>query len=328
MMSFMNSFQVYMQWWRTWKTLPVCSWIKAARLYRAGQYAQAEQLYRRGLKRFSQHPANCSARLDLAYCLFKQRKVVDSERELRTIITDFPNYREGYVRLARVQLWVGRCADAALTLRRALQFFSTDAEINALLLLCLIDQKASRYLIGEAITGVKRARELAPEHKLLKIAEARCVYFLGEQQRGKLMLSELALEDPALFDAVLAYAEVLVEEKNYEEGLRHLRRALQVSPNHPRVLSMMAHIYLTDSALFNPEFSQQIAISACQNTSWSSVRDLAILAQSYRAQGDKMAALVAANKARSLGGQGYVAHQEARTLDRLIDSLTTELQAA
>ncbi len=328
MMSFMNSFQVYMQWWRTWKTLPVCSWIKAARLYRAGRYVQAEELYRRGLKRFSHHPASCSARLDLAYCLFKQRKVTDSERELRSIIIQFPNYREGYVRLARVQLWIGRGADAALTLRRAVQYFADDAEINALLLLCLIDQKASRYLISEAINGIKRARELSPEHKLLKIAEARCVYFLGEQPRGKMLLAELALEDPALFDAVLAYAEVLIEEKNYDDGLRHLRRALQVSPNHPRVLAMMAQIYLTDSPLFNPEFSQQIAISACQNTSWSSVRDLAILAESYRAQGDKMAALVVANKARSIGGQGRVEHRQAETLDRLIESLTTELLAA
>lgn len=326
-MSSITSLQVYVQWWRTWKTLPVFSWITAARFYRSGQYSQAEQFYRKGLERYSDHPARISAQLDLAYCLFKQKKIVEAEQLLRSIVSAHPEQREGYVRLARIQYWLGKSADAALTLRRGMQYFDADPELSALLMFALIDYGASGYLISEAVTQAKRAIDNHPGHKLLKVAQARCLFHVGEQARGKELLVGLALEDPALFEAVVAYAEILIEEERIDEAQIHLRRALQVSPHHPRVLSMMAHTYLLDSPAFNPDFGQQLAVSACQSSAWASPRDMHVLAEAYSQSGDKMAALVTASRARDIGVQNDREFARGATLERLIESLRADIQA-
>ena len=322
-----NSLQLFAQWWRTWKTFPVYSWIQAAQFYRRGAYAEAENCYRRGLVRNPFHPARASAHLDYAYCLFKQRKIRESEVELKKIIASYPELREGYIRLARLQMWLGRSGDASLTLRRGGQRFVFDADICALLLLTLIDQEASRYLIAEAIAKAKIAIKNSPDHKLLRIALARCAFYSGERERGKAQLAAFACEDPALFEAVLIYAEVLLLENKAEDSLRHLRRALQVSPNHPRVLSLIAKAYLADSPSCNPDFSQQLAIMACQSSAWISSRDLHQLAESYVVRGDKLSALVTASRAKEVGGQSHKAYEKVDVLDSLIKSLTSELQA-
>lgn len=303
------------------------SWITAARFYRAGQYAEAEQFYRKGLARHTDHPARISAQLDLAYCLFKQKKIPEAEQALRTLVASHPEQREGYIRLARIQYWLGKSADAALTLRRGMQYFDADPELSALLLFSLIDYGASGYLIAEAVAQAKRAMERVPGHKLLRVAQARCMFHTGQCERGRELLVSLALEDPALFEAVVAYAEVLLEENKVDEALIHLRRALQVSPSHPRVLSMIARTYLMDSASFNPEYSQQLATSACQSSSWSSPRDMHILAEAFSQGGDKMAALVTASRARELGTKSHREYAQAGTLNKLIETLRAEIQA-
>src|SRR5690349_4984533 len=116
----LDCFNLYCKWWKTWKTLPVMSWLKAARHYRSGQFANAEVLYKQGLMKHPDHPAQISARLDLAYCLFKNRKLVEAEEQLRYVTTNSPKLREGHMRLARLQLWMGQTLDAAWTMRRAM----------------------------------------------------------------------------------------------------------------------------------------------------------------------------------------------------------------
>jgi tetratricopeptide (TPR) repeat protein len=230
------------------------------------------------------------------------------------------------MRLARLQLWMGRGADAALTLRRGVQLYRDDIEMNGLLLLCLVEQKSSRYLIHEARSNVRRIREQFPHVQLLKAAEARCAHFLGESDFGKAALQECALSDPALFDSVLAYSELLISEERFNDALIHLRRALQVSAHHPRVLNLLARAYLADTPSFNPEYATQLAISACQNTAWLSVRDLLCLAECYRVSGDKLAALVTAQRAKGLGVDVRIEHQQGELLQRLIAKIEHELQ--
>lgn len=325
-MSVLTPLKVWTQWWRTWGTLPVRSWIRAANLYRQGNYYEAEQLYRIGLEKHEKHPARVSALLDLSYCLFKQRKIAEAEKELRVVVASFPDHREAYIRLARIQLWVGRSADASFTLRRGAERFDADPEISALLLFALIDHRASRHLIGEATQLAKRAIEKVPGHKLLRVAQARCLFHTGERDRGRTLAQGLALEEPALFEAVVAYAEILLEEKKIDEGMLHLRRALHVSPAHPRVLSLMARAYLAESEHYNPDFCQQLATAACQSSAWSSPRDMQVLAEAYLRTGDRLAALITASKAKDMGNHPDGQAMPVGTLDKLLQTLMSESQ--
>lgn len=323
-MTISNSIKVYLQWWRTWKTLPVLSWIRAANLYREGRYQEAASFYSVGIRRHLHHPARISARLDLSYCLFKMKKVTEAERELSAVVAEFPEHREAYIRLARIQLWVGRCTEASLILQKGAELFEGDAEISALLLFALIDQRAPRQQIVEASNRAKRAGEITPGHKLLRVAQARSLWYLGDREGGRTRSQALALEEPALFEAVVTYAEILLEEKRIDEAMRHMRRALQVSPNHPRVLSLLARAYLFDSENYNPEFSQQVAITACQSSSWASPRDMHILAEAYLRTGDRLSALMTASRAKDIGAQSKREYAHEGTLDKLIEDLMSE----
>lgn len=321
------AFDIYIKWWQTWRTLPVLQWVRAAQLYRAGQFEKAETFYLQGLAKRPNHPARFSARLDLAYCLFKARKLTEAEEHLTEVIAQSPNLREAHLRLARLQLWLSRPGDAAWTLRRALQRIPVDSELAALFLIAVIESDGPSYLLKEATTFAKHVSQDGDSSDLLKVAHARLLVHRGERSRGKALLRDLALQNNALFEGVVAFAEVLIDDGEVVEGIRHLRRALQVTHDHPRVLTLLAEAYLKESELYNPDFSRQLATTACQTTNWCAPKEMHMLAEAYLRSGDKMSALIIASKAKETGSRLMSAYPEVRDLDRLIETLSTGTQA-
>jgi len=318
-----ETLRLFGKWWTTWKTLPVFSWVRAAACYRAGKFSIAERHYLAGLAKHPDHPANLCARLDLAYCLFKQQKLEEAERHLRHVTTRSPHSREGYLRLARLQMWTGHSLEAGWTMRRALQRVAVDAETAGTFLLAVLDADAPAYLIAEAVQAAQSIElKDGVSYERLKLALARLDYQRRDRERGREVIAEMACRERAVFDAILAFAKILVDEGKVAHARRQLRRAMTVASDHPRILEILALSYLKAGPFYNAEYAVQQATKACQSAGWKSPAAMHVLAEAFYHHGDKISALLIASKAKQAGSRLMGSYSGVQNLDRLIESLS------
>ncbi len=314
--------KLYKEWVRVWRTLPVGVWLQAADLYKKGRYEEAAALYKKGLESNQLSPARVGALLDLSHCLHKLRDFAGAEDYLRQTIVSFPVEREGYVRLARLQLWLGYATEAAWTIRTALQKMSADPELVTLFVSAAVESGGVGYLVAEAkdlLAGMHCEREAYPR---LEVAKVRLQLLLEESDSARDELARLSALDRGPFEAVLAFSQVLLEEGKTAYARHHLHRSLIVSPEHPKVLRMIARSYLERGPFFEPEFAVQLASKACQVTAWQGIHEMHTLAHAYAMSGDKVSALLVASKAKEVGQRLLGSYPESKQLDTLIEELS------
>ncbi|MCB0333459.1 MAG: tetratricopeptide repeat protein [Bdellovibrionales bacterium] len=316
-----------MKWWRTWKTLPVYSWVKAAKHYKEGKFETAAHWYERGLKRHKNHPAELCARLDLAYCLFQGKKLEEAESHLKFVAHHMPHSKEAHLRLARLQLWTGRSLDAAWTMRRALRSSPHEPELVAFFMYSVLDNGGPKYLLKEAIDASLCIEEEAEFNLLLEATKARVSQIRGKGAGAQEYLERLAGNEKAPLEVLLIVGELAIKDREIAKARRYLRKALSISPDHPRVLSLLAESYLQSGPFYNPDYAQQLVTTACQNTNWLSPREMHVLAEAYYHQEDKISALIIASKAKEEGSRLLGTYRDAAMLDRLIENLSTGTQA-
>ncbi len=326
-MKFLEQFQLYRKWWRTWKTFPVLPWLQAAQAFKKGDFEKAQKFYEVGLEKTSGHPAELCARLDYAFCLFKNGDFSRAEEQLQFAVSHAPNSREAQLRLAHFQIWCGYPLEAVWTLRRALRVIRPDKEIVATLLLASLEGNVPAYVLQEAEElsdkiSLETDDMSFSAHKL-RAARARLRMLRGEYRPGRGELAALVCQSRTSVEAILLFAEVLIAEDKIAFARQQLRRALLLVPTHPRVLSLLAESYLRPGPFFNPDYAIQLATTACQHTGWMSAREMHILAQSFFAYGDKMAALLMASKAKQAGSKLLGAYPNVKSLDRLIEDLSS-----
>ena len=318
---------MYKDWIVSWRAMPVRSWMRAAQAYRSGNFEVAVELYRRGLKSNPSSPARVNALLDLSHCLFRLRRFEEAERSLRQASVAAPNEREVFVRLARLQLWLGHSSEAAWTVRSCLQKIPSDPELVALFINAAVESGGQPHLVQEAkslLAGIHYEPEAFPR---LEVARLRLELLLADSLEARDELAKLATADRGPFEAVVAFAQLLIREDKLAYARHHLHRALSVSPEHPRVLRLLAASYLQNGIFFEPEYAIQLATKACQATGWKGVNEMHTLAQAYVATGDKVSALLIASKARDTGKRLLGSFPDAIQLDQLIERLSTGTQA-
>jgi len=304
----------------------VPSWIRAAEHYQRGDFQSAENLYKQGLISNPNSPAKLNALLDLAHCLFRQRKFEEAENYLRQATVVAPNEREGYIRLARLQLWLGHATEAVWTMRVCIQRVSADPELAALFVTAVVESGGNAATINEA-------RELLSglhcDHGFprLEVARARLALLEEDGLASRDNLSKLASLDRGPFEAVVAFAEVLLKEGKVAYARHHLHRSLIVAPEHPKVLRLLAQSYLTSGIFFEPEYGVQIALKACQATAWRGVHELLTLAQAYIAAGDNAAALLAATRAKNIAARLIGSYPEVARIEQMLQSGASGSQA-
>lgn len=323
-----SSISIYIRWWKTWQSLPVWHWVRAAGHFRAGQYGLAEELYQRGLNERHAHPAVNSARIDRSYCLFKLRRIGEAQDQLRAVLIDLPDSRDTYLRLARLQLWAGQALDAAWTVRRALQSCKIDSDFVAILLVAMVESGAPSFLVRETEDLLDELAEERRSDPLLQAGLARlALYRCPDDQQSFARLEQLATAENAPFEAVLLLAEVLLQRDETQRARQHLRRAMAATADHPRLLSLLAEVYLKSGDSYNPGYAKQLATSACQSTEWISPRELHILAETYYHLGDNISALIIASKAKEAGSRLLGSYRGVKNLERLIENLSEGTQA-
>ena len=320
-------FHLYKEWIQRWGSLPVRPWVKAASLYRLGRYEEAADLYKAGLKSHPKHPARMNALLDLSHCLFRLKDFEDAERYLRQASVVAKHEREPYVRLARLQLWLGHSVEAAWTIRTALASLPADPELVTLFVTAAVESAGVGPLLSEARDLVRDMHcepEAAPR---LEVARARLRMQDGDLGEARDDLAALATKDRGPFEAVVAFAHVLLEEGKSSYARHHLHRALTVSPEHPKVLRLLALSYLQPGQHFEPDYAIQLATRACQATGWSGMHEMHTLARAYALTGDKVSALLIASKAKEAGRNLLGIYPEVQSLEQLIHSLSSGTQA-
>lgn len=313
---------VLYKWWKTWGTLPVLTWIKAASHYRHGKFEAAQKYYLKGLQKHADHPARFCARLDLAYCLFKNGKLEAAEEQLNLVNSNPKHAREAFLRLARLQLWSGRSLEAAWTVRRALRTVSPDTDLATVFILAVLDNGGPTYLFNEAVDAWSKLSEEQKKNTKLRAACARLRMLKGDYTQGRTELVEIAKLSNAPFEAILLYAQTLFEDGDLNNARLELRRALMQEPNHPRANSLMAELYLKSGPFYSPTYSMQLATHACQKSNWLSAREMHILAEAFYHAEDNATALVMANKAKQAGSRLLGSYSNVKNLERLIAELS------
>jgi tetratricopeptide (TPR) repeat protein len=310
----------HLDWIRRWGCLPVSAWIEASQLYQRGEFQRAAEFYKQGLVSHPRSRAKINALLDLAHCLFRVQQFDEAEMYLRQATSSFPDVREGYIRLVRLQLWLGYASEALWTMRVCINRIPVDPELVALFINAVVESGGEEAAVQEAQNLLQRVHCDAGGFPGLEVARARLSLSSSQCIASRGELSKLAALDRGPFDAVVAYAEVLVREGKLAYARHHLHRALTVAPEHPKVLRLLALTYLHEGALFEPEYAVQLAVRACQVTGWRGIHELYILAQAYIAQDDKAAALMAATRAKTIASRLIGGHPGVDKLERYLQS--------
>jgi tetratricopeptide (TPR) repeat protein len=321
-----NRLKSYMQWVQRWHSLPVRPWIEGAELYRRGEFGKAAECYMKGLRSHPSSKARVNALLDLAHCLFRLHRFDEAEVFLRQVTASFPNLREGYVRLARLQLWLGYSTEAIWTMRVCLQKIPVDPELATLFVTAVVEAGADSAVVREAQELLSRVHCDPGGFPALEVARARLAHKVLMCGDARDDISKLAAHDRCPFDAVVAFAEVLVSEGKLAYARHHLHRALTVAPEHPKVLRLLVLTYLHEGPFFEPNYAVQLALRACQVTAWRGIHELYILAQAYVAVGDKGAALLVALQAKKIAGRLIGGHPGIEKLERFLQSAAVGTQ--
>ena len=182
------------------------------------------------------------------------------------------------------------------------------------------------HLVQEAkdlLSTLHCEAEAAPR---LEVAKARFNLMTGDDLLARDDLADLASKERCPFEAVVAFAQVLLEEGKTSYARHHLHRALSVSPEHPRVLRMLAASYLEPGHFFEPEYGIQLATRACQATGWSGMHEMHTLAKAYAVSGDKISALLIASRAKDTGRRLLGVYPEFQRLEQLIQNLSSGTQ--
>ncbi|MCB0340494.1 MAG: hypothetical protein KDD53_12860, partial [Bdellovibrionales bacterium] len=198
-----------------------------------------------------------------------------------------------------------------------------DADLVAYYMYAVLDNGGPQFLLQEAQEAWKKLNEEQQAQPRLRALRARCKIISGEQSGAREELESLAITPSAPLEAIISFAETLLEEHKVSHARLELRRALALEANHPRVLSMLAETYLRAGPHYSSEYGCQLATSACQSSGWLSAREMHILAEAYYHSGDCGSALVMAKKAKQAGGRLLGEYRNMRNLEALIDSLSS-----
>lgn len=291
------------RWLWRWKRLPPLEWLEAEKLLQEKRYSEAESKFRKGISKHPKHPVQFNARLSLAKCFYVLGKHKEALSELRSLTIQNPHHRNAQTQLAEVQISLCRSRDALDTVQRTISLSGSDPHLAALFLIAALDAGITGSVLRQAqLTAGQETRNGAGS-KLLAVALAKNEFRKGNVIRAKAAIARLCTRENPFLDALIAMGEILLKEDNTLGSRSFLRRALRLSPNDPRVHSLIAESYLVESPGYSPAFALQMATSACRNSLWESPRAMHILAEAYYQSGEKTDALLVAKKAREVGNR-------------------------
>jgi tetratricopeptide (TPR) repeat protein len=237
-----------------------------------GRYEQAIEQYKRALLIEATNPA---IRFNLAMAYYKAAWFTEAATELERFLTAVPNspqttnaqlvLADSYVRLGEYKKVIQRLSpladadpsnrtvayllgsaligDAQLEKGQAIidRLFRHDDSAEAHLLM------ASILLLADdaqgALKEAQRAIELNPKLPGLQAWHGRVLMRLGDTEKAKAAFKTELAANPNDFESHLYVGILLRQDKEFEEALSHLKRALQLRPREQYARYHLAAVY-------------------------------------------------------------------------------------
>ncbi len=280
--------------------------------YVAGEYSQAEQCIRKGLK---QSPGDAMFRTFLGGLLLLQGRPAEAIRELQQAITDDKNYAIAHIRLGWILALQGRCEEACTTIRNGIRLPPKNNWGRELLADVLLRQgrlQDARKTIDDAVVR-------APQRPLGYIARGRIYRSLGDRTEATKSLCRALQLNPREIQAHQCLTQLLSSEAVRLRELDALAARLEELLAVPKslanpqlkvpLLQTLALLRLHARGSYNLEKGLEHAQTAVKETQRRNPHTLATLAQIQFASGEQAEAVVTLEEALRLP-RATLRHQE------------------
>ena len=289
--------RLYFRWIRRWRSVPIRSWLIAARLFESGDFISAVPHYVRGLTHHPKHPAAGNARFDLAYSLYRLGRIRAALAELELLVRNQPENRDATLLYGRLLFILGRSECALREIYQATEIFLNDPAPHVALLHLIADSPDSIVQDVAWRTRAYRSRaklltqlDLMPAGSSPALAvEAALAAFdlrLGNREAGEQRVLRLLAGGSVGYEVLFMRGLQFLAADRVLQARELLTRATRLAPRDPRPVVYLAHSYLRAGAFESPLFALQLAQSAATSTEYSNPRVLDLLAEAHAAAGN------------------------------------------
>ncbi len=277
-------------WYRMWGTLPVAHWLRAADCFIRKEFVAAALHYEKGLERNGKHPARHCARMDLAYCLYRNGEIERALQELRVVTESSVALRDAYLLRAKIEDILGRPEMAIRSLADGLALFPQDTRLLVgFIHICLFNDIEHPRLSEVRGVLLQQKRELLLDDNrqvLLDSALAHYELKIGDTESGDRMLVRVLATGMAPFEAIVIRGERLFEQRRMLQAREQLGRAMRLSPRNPRPARLLAESYLLPGDFCELDWAEQLAAVACKASAWQNPECIEIFARVMDSKGD------------------------------------------
>ncbi len=303
-------------WMRIWKTVPVLAWMKAAEAYRTGNFGNAVEYYRKGLSKYSSHPAHFSARFDLAYCLERLGHYDEAIQELNYLIKLRCDLPEAYLSQVKLLSYMGKYSNAFETIEIAKAVFPDNLEIliryfDLLMELDIqLDEiKSTKSKIDELNKAIIRTtddnyRDVIYTQKIKSealVSLAHYEYFYGDEIKSDQMLSQILTSGVVSKRAYLLKGQKLLNNSRIIQARELFRKAFAVDPLDPIPQMLIAETYATSTDQDEIKWAVQLAESACKSSKWNNPEVIETLIKVYQLNSELVKAELFSARLKEIG---------------------------
>lgn len=306
------------KWQKTWHTMPVFDWVKAANLYKKGQYYHAAKLYKKGMESHSHHIAFKSAQNDYLICLMKTGEYLLCASYLERLVSDDNCEQKYLLQLASIYLRFGEVKKRQELLIKCVQKYGIDEFNIAQIIHSSIDAGEINYFSSKLRLSLGKIKK----NIFINTAISRWNYQLNMSAANRATIANLAAQSNAPLEAQLIYADILRQEDRYDYARKHYVKAMVIAPRDPRPYIGNAKCLLYLGLEHHINSALGMALEAVRLSCWKNHMALQILAECYVKTGDKITALMVADLAVTASKREQ--NQVSEELTLLYNSLSQE----
>lgn len=284
---------VWVTWFRVWKCLPVRSWVKAAQFYKNSDFVSAKRCYQDGIKKYPKHKAAALARLDLAYCYYRDGELENALVELHQIIDSKAVKKcseDVYYLLSRINYVLGNESEQMDYLRKGAKLFPDSIKIWTFYLHSLARHSCKTHnsimaearFVKEFVEDLRRPLAITDANlDKLDTAIAHFMLVFDDVELGESMISRVLAGNTTPYEAILIRGSRLLESDRVLLARQQLTRAMGIDPRDPAPVRLLAESYMIEGQFYNVHWAEQLANSSCKISSWKNPKSLETLKRAY-----------------------------------------------
>jgi len=175
------------------------------------------------------------AHLNLGLLYAQLGRFAEAESSYRTALKLQPSFIQAYVNLADLYRMQGRDEEGEPLLREALKISPQNADVYHALGLLLVRKKQ----ISEAVEALEKSARLNPNNPHYSYVYAVALDNIGKTSQALKVLNEAHARHPNDREVLYALVYFNRDKGNLEAAMRYAEKLIELSPNDPRVRSLV-----------------------------------------------------------------------------------------